>query len=710
MKPPNGTDAGRRNPPPATPHELAGRHRLHQSRVKVRSRVPPDMTARFLNLPRSADFSPQEAAPIKGRPGGLKPALRNGSWPSRMALGPRRRFPNLVLCGGTALLLARSAASEPTRATADPDSAPRAPSVLDSSATAPPFSVGVRDGAWWLFTPGGLRFFSRGVCVVTPGLPREAYDVENPAYAAWHHYPDNRTWAEATSRRLNSWRFTTLGAWSDLASLRPAGDTNLFLTPVLHMGSTAGAPWWDMWDPEVIGRIDSTARQTILDVRDDPRLIGYYSDNELGWWNATLFKMTLEQRPGSGQRQRLLQLLRQTYDGDWQRLLADFTVEGADSWAELDERGMLYMRPGGRGVRVMRRFLGLVAERYYSLVREIIRRYDRRALILGDRYQSFFYPEVASAAAPYVDAISSNLNAPWNDGTFPRGYLDCLHHLTGKPILVSEIYMAARNNRSGNRNDSGVFPVVETQRQRAASLRRSLEFLLGVPTVIGLDWFQYFDEPTHGRDDGENFNFGLVDIHDRPYPEVVQVFRDLEVSPDTRPRRARCDAREGLPPAPRRPLDHFQPLLALKHWDRERGYVPPADTPGQADLYGCWSPNALYLGLFALDIVEDAYYRDRRVPKEDRAQWIVELPGRRDTIRARIGAGRDALVNEPRVRVESLSGLNLNVRCFAAMQIPASLWGKRSFRPGDEIELAVTLHTHAQAYRIRWTGNYRLRR
>ena len=34
-------------------------------------------------------------------------------------------------------------------------------------------------------------------------------------------------------------------------------------------------------------------------------------------------------------------------------------------------------------------FLGLLAERYYQLVHQIIRKYDTRALILGDRYQSF---------------------------------------------------------------------------------------------------------------------------------------------------------------------------------------------------------------------------------------------------------------------------------------------------------------------------------
>jgi hypothetical protein len=81
----------------------------------------------------------------------------------------------------------------------------------------------------------------------------------------------------------------------------------------LHIGASAGAPWWDMWDPKVVEGIDRVARENILGLRDDPRVIGYYTDNEIGWWNAILFKMTLEQAPTSGQRQRLIAFLRQTY-------------------------------------------------------------------------------------------------------------------------------------------------------------------------------------------------------------------------------------------------------------------------------------------------------------------------------------------------------------------------------------------------------------
>ena len=378
----------------------------------------------------------------------------------------------------------------------------RSVAVVEGPSLNPPFSIQQQDQTSWLVRPNGERFFSFGVCCVNQGASRTELDSANPGYAAWQHYADSNSWANAALKRLKTWGFTTVGGWSDFHALRCCRDADLGFAPVLHIGSTAGAPWWDMWDPKNVERMDQVAREQILPLRDDPRLIGYYSDNEIGWWNAILFKMTLEQAPASGQRQRLIKLLQQNYRNDWSELLRDFEpAPGVGSWEELGRHGILFLRPASNGIRTERQFLALLAERYYSLVHDIIRKYDRRALILGDRFQSFYYPEVARAAAPYVDAVSCNLNASWNDGGFTRFYLQTLHELTGKPVLIGEFYLCARENRSGNKNSHGIYPVVATQKERAAGFRNTLEALVRIPCVIGVDWFQFYDEPTHGRFD-----------------------------------------------------------------------------------------------------------------------------------------------------------------------------------------------------------------
>jgi hypothetical protein len=43
------------------------------------------------------------------------------------------------------------------------------------------------------------------------------------------------------------------------------------------------------------------------------------------------------------------------------------------------------------------------------------------------------------------------------------------------------------------------------------------------------------------------------------------------------------------------------------------------------------------------------------------------------------------------------------------MKLPASLFGKKQFKLGDEIDLASTFFTHARADRIEWKGKFTLR-
>ena len=590
----------------------------------------------------------------------------------------------------------------------------------------PPYSLRHEASGWWLVSPGTERFFSLGIGCANQGTTRAAFDPENPSFAAWQHYPTTAAWAEIMNSRLPAWGFTTLGGWSDfsalgkshplIAPLATNATTNatpvhrpFHLTPVLHLGAAAGAPWWDMWEAQNLARIDATARDQIQQYRDDPGLIGYYSDNELGWWNAALWKTTLEQPSSSGQRRRLIQLLGEIYGHDWSRLIADFEPENAASWTQLQRHGVLYLRPGSAGIHTMRRFLGLLADRYYGLMHDLIRKYDRRALFLGDRYQSFYYPEVVEASARHVDVSSSNLNAQFADGTFLRSYLATLHALANRPIIVSEFYLAAKENRSGNLNSSSGFPVVTTQVERTAAAQRTLSGLARLPFVVGADWFQYSDEPTHGRDDGENYNFGLVDVSDRPYTELTAMFSAF----DAQAERAtalpiRPDATGGLPPAPADPFSDFRPPEALRRWDRERGFFPPTTPFATADLYAAWSPKGIYLGLYSLDIVESAYYRGPWVPKLDRALLTVRCDGHEITS-VRLGAGREPLASEPRVRVENSSGLGNNVANVAALEIPAELWGRGPLHAGETLKLDVTLLTHGRAYRIDWRGEFTFR-
>ncbi|HLK61337.1 MAG TPA: hypothetical protein VKU00_32605 [Chthonomonadaceae bacterium] len=572
-----------------------------------------------------------------------------------------------------------------------------------------PFAVHAEEGRWWLTTPTGRRFFSSGICCVTPGETWQEYDSKKPAYAAWRQYPTSTAWADATLGRMKSWGFTTVGGWSDYALLKRSSQMDLPYTPVLHLGSSSGAPWWNMWDPKVVGDMETAARTQILAVRDDPRLLGYYTDNELGWWNVALFQMTLDQKPDSEQRKRLIRLLREQYHNEWSELKKDFLPEKAANFTALERSGKLYLQPGGQGMRLIRRFGGMLAERYYALVRQLVRKYDRRGLLLGDRYQAFYYPEVAHACRNYMDIVSTNLNPGWKDGSYPRYFLDTLYALAGRPVTVGEFYMTSTENRSGNKNSSSGFPVVPTQQQRASGFASTLTALAKTPYVVGADWFQYYDEPMFGRPDGENYNMGLVDIEDRPYVEITSVSATIQrdalhaAALTTRP-----DVGGGVPHAAQDPLAHWQPMEALQDWDRERGFVPPSTREPVADLYLCWNQDALYVGLYALNLTEESAYKDKRVPEIDRAEWVLRPAGSRHPLRIRLGSGRAPAVSGDPVEVVDLSRSSDGIHNIAAVRLPASLFGKQRLQPGDILSLEVTYESQARADYVAWSGKYRL--
>ena len=550
------------------------------------------------------------------------------------------------------------------------------------------------------------------MCCVEPGEPWAEYDPAKPAYSAWREHQTVTDWSNVTLARLKSRGFTTIGGWSDYAGLKRSAEMDMPYTIVLHLGSSSGAPWWDMWDPKIIGVMEKAAHDQIMPVRDDPRLLGYYTDNELGWWNGPLFEMTLEQPDTSLQRRRLISLIRSEYSNSWSRLTRDFTPVGAASFDSLSRKGKLFLKPASGGIRIVKRFVSMIAERYYALVNQTVRKYDRRSLILGDRYQSFYYPEVARASKGMVDVVSTNLNPAWTDGSFPRFLLNTLHSITDQPLTIGEFYMCATQNRSGNKNSPSGFPLVATQQERAVGFVGALSALEGTPFVVGADWFQYADEPAFGRGDGENYNMGLVDINDSPYEEMIaaaSAFNRDEAHAHAAPQNISAFA-AGVPQGPEAPLTAWRPQHAMLNWDRLRGFVPATTPNPLADLYICWTPDAIYLGVYAMDVLEQGLYSDKRIPESDRPEWIVTAGSARSPIRIRLGAERKPIIegNDAKLEVVDTTGTESGVYHSAAVRLPAALFGKTQLSAGDAIRLKSTYVTHARAYSIGWEGQFTL--
>jgi hypothetical protein len=470
------------------------------------------------------------------------------------------------------------------------------------------WAVTTEGGAAWLITPCGERFFSIGINCLNGGAPAPP-GAERTAYH-WRAFDtDFPRWLARARARVRAWGFNTAGA-----SSLPPEVLQLPVIPDLELGRTARFHWVDPFDPATAERMRTAARGLVAPYRGSPYRIGYFSDNEAGWWNGALFGFFVQQPATNHTKQRLVALLRAHYGGDWRRFARDFVPPaGAASWDDLLRASgtPARLRPGGEGIQVVRRWTGVVAEHYYRLTAEALHAADPEALFFGDRLPIYYDPFAVRAMTPWVDAVATNYNVDSPDGWIARYYFDGLRRLTGgKPVLVSEWFFAADENRTGNRNN-GHLMTVPTQRERARGAAAAARWFARQPALVGLHWFQYYDHPKGGRSDGEDYDFGLVDVDDRPYEELLGALGAANTQLAAIHAEAPgpcCSAPAAAMTIPRAAIDPRDRSLA--EWPKERSVVPGLEaSPGEVpfgDLYLAWSAAGLHLAVIGMDYYDPA--------------------------------------------------------------------------------------------------------
>jgi hypothetical protein len=462
------------------------------------------------------------------------------------------------------------------------------------------WSLATVGGTSWLVTPCGQRFLSLGVNAIDGGYPFR--EKAGKVYYSWTAFaPSRRAWVGATRERLAAWGFNSAGGWS----LAPQ-QLRLPTIVNLELGRNARFHWFDPFARKTETRMMALARKLTAPYRGTPYRIGYFSDNEVGWWAGALFVFYSMKPADSATKQRWVETLQRHYADDWTRFTADFAPPtGVNSWAALlATTGMTRMRPGGNGIHAVREWCGVVAHHYYALASRAIRAADPNALYFGDRLPIYYDPAAVRAMAPYVDAIATNYNVDSSDGWIADYYFDGLRKLSGgKPVLVSEWFFAARHNRTGNRNN-GHLMTVDTQAERAVGAAAATENFAAIPELVGAHWFQYYDHPKGGRPDGEDYDFGLVDINDRPYRRLTS---ELTIAN----RRAAEIHAEALAPV-LRPGEFVIPRAeielsrrSLSDWPKPASLLPRLTASAGAvefgEVYLSWSERGLQLATIGQD-------------------------------------------------------------------------------------------------------------
>jgi hypothetical protein len=365
------------------------------------------------------------------------------------------------------------------------------------------FRVEQIDGHWWFVDPDGHLFYSTGLNGVgvyaatrvagredlfaalppanlVPAVPGGRGRALGGSFYTWNlqrRFGDDwrNQWAALTTQRMTAWGFNTMQNWGMTNQAEPRVPYAFMMRGWQTGNSIMGLP--DVYADDFAQRVDEAAANQLEPRKNDPFMLGYFIGNEPPW---------------PGRESLLCDTLLAAPPGEMQKRLKTFLAAG-DTRARRKE------------------FVLAAFQVYLDTINAAVRRHDPNHLNLGIRFGGGPGDDVLKAAHGF-DVFSVNIYryAP------SRETFDHIYALTQKPILIGEFHIGAPERGLAQ----GLVQAMN-QDERAAGYRYYVEQSAAHPAVIGTHWFQWLDQPVSGRNDGENYNIGFVDVTDQPYPEMV---------------------------------------------------------------------------------------------------------------------------------------------------------------------------------------------
>ncbi|MBV6285779.1 beta-agarase [Pseudomonas aegrilactucae] len=382
---------------------------------------------------------------------------------------------------------------------------------------------GFAKGRWFDFYAANLHRSYASPCA--------APSAEQAAPACPAATFDAARWQGHSLDRLQAWGFNTLGNWSDngLQAQRVAYTLPLSIGGDYTSIST-GMDWWgampDPFDPRFAMATERAVAIAARDHRDDPWLIGYFADNELAWAapgdgpkaRYALAYGTLRLTTDVPAKRAFLKQLRDKYRNQ-AGLSKAWGIE-LTAWELMEDPGFEPPLPSPEYPEIeadFKYFQRVFAETYFKTISDSLKWHAPNHLLLGGRF-ALSTPEAVAACAKYCDVLSFNVYAPTPQDGYDVAQLAALD----KPVLVSEFQFGSRD-----RGPFGPGPMeVAREEDRGPAYAKFVKAALQEPSIVGVHWFQYLDQPASGRLlDGENGHFGLIGITDVPFQGFVESVR-----------------------------------------------------------------------------------------------------------------------------------------------------------------------------------------
>lgn len=400
------------------------------------------------------------------------------------------------------------------------------------------FRVEKVDGRWWFVTPSGTLFFSHGIDTLrhytdaANGLRHpEWYETPPPKNGrmAFTHWNLQRKFGKVDylgdyyrhiHARLAAWGFNTVGRWGAWR-LPSAGHTPymLLLDSPAKAPRLPGTRIYDVFHPDFetrfrAGILDQARTEpTIAAAANDPLCLGLSVDNELPF--ETMIPVTMAQDfRASPAKNAFFERVRAKYGS----LSAINEAWGTNivTWPSL--ASLPEPLPGAGFAADAEEFRLDWLRRYFRAARAAIRELAPQRLYIAAAFAGMEQPATAwDAAAESADVLMADVHERDASSLRPLGSADA----TDRPLLLGAFTFGCL--------DRGMFAAgpcpAPDQVARAEAYTRFVEGAKDNPFVIGCHYFQYRDQPLVGRDDGEAFQIGFVDVCDRPYHEMTAAAR-----------------------------------------------------------------------------------------------------------------------------------------------------------------------------------------
>jgi len=316
-------------------------------------------------------------------------------------------------------------------------------------------------------------------------------------------FKNTDSWAAATSLLLRSKGFNTLGCWSDWSAFQGGIRVpytqrwNFMSTFAKRQGVTEAAfghtgfknQCMPIFHPDFEAFCDEHAKQ-LAETKDDPWLLGHFSDNELPFRPNLLDLFLSLPKDSHGYK-----AAKAWWDG--QRRTKGNDAEQTRTQADQDA------------------FLEYVAHRYYSIVGAAIRKHDPNHLFMGSRVHGACIRPATFRGSSAVDVVSVNYYHRW---TPEPDRLSAWAEAAGRPFLISEWYAMALPGAEKSVRGAGFR--VKSASDRGLFYQNFTLGLLSHPDCVGWHWFKYSGDDEHKA-------IGLVDRSYRPHDGMLELMGEL---------------------------------------------------------------------------------------------------------------------------------------------------------------------------------------